>query len=395
MLLFHFWSSANEGLLAAQLLQMNPEDLPFREFAYSALCLAAGGKNINIIPSENLRPKYVHGFIHEGQGKNADSEFIGVLASGAHLQGSPPGSSPQGTLYWLDNVLVVLTAHLYRPGAADEGIARIINYCQQDHSQEHVDAVLISVEHVVLVHITPSREIQHTAVMPLFDIKNHLTMSASDRYARHYLEKLATKDEILTEKEATKQRKVDQERMLKDDGIATSHGDDNDDEIDSDKEEDSVLCATQVEGNVCSTFFALVHLFEAAACKHMSPPKDVDGRVPNEIYTQIIEHVTDMETRQSLMKVSRTFRRLCQEDLLFAEGLIFESSKACQGCDEAESIPEWYEKFDVATGTQSRVNWQRAGGLLDHGLSWKVAVGAERNKKSLLAGVAFRFREVK
>ncbi len=231
--------------------------------------------------------------------------------------------------------------------------------------------------------------------MPLFDIKNHLTMSARDRYARHYLEKLAAKDEEFTKKEAKKHRRVDQERMPKDDGTVIGHGDDNNNEIDSDKEEESVLCATRVEGNVCSTFFALVHLFEAAACKHMSPPKDADGRVPNEIYTQIIKHVTDMETRQSLMKVSRIFRRLCQEDLLFAEGLIFESSDACQGCDEAESVPDWYEKFDVATGTHSRVEWKRAGGFLDYGgPSWKVAVGAERNKKSLLAGVAFRFEEV-
>ncbi len=184
---------------------MNPEDLPFREFAYSALCLAAGGKNINIISSENVTSNGVLGFIHEGKEYNADSEFIGVIVSGAHLQGSFPGSSPQGTLYWLENVLVVLTAHLCRPGAADEGIARITKYCQQNQSQEPVYAVLISIEQVVLVHVTPSGEVQHTAVMPLLNIKNHLAMSASDRYAKSYLEKLAAKDEEFTKEEAKKQ----------------------------------------------------------------------------------------------------------------------------------------------------------------------------------------------
>lgn len=87
-------------------------------------------------------------------------------------------------------------------------------------------------------------------------------------------------------------------------------------------EEEPALCATQVEGNVSSTFYALVHLFERAPCKRMPPARVADGRLQNEIYRQIIKHVTDMETRESCMEVSRTFRLICQEDLLFAEGIM-------------------------------------------------------------------------
>lgn len=84
----------------------------------------------------------------------------------------------------------------------------------------------------------------------------------------------------------------------------------------------------------------------------------------NEIYTQIIKHVADMETRDLCTEVSRAFRLICQEDLLFAEGLTLEPSHACQGCDEADSIPDWFGKYDVATGTHSQVTWKGGSGFV-------------------------------
>lgn len=394
--MFYLWSSAHEDLLAATLLQLKPKDLPFREIAYAVLCLATGGRNFSVVASKHVSANGVFGFIHEGTEYNEESEFISVLASGAHLQGSPPGSSPEATIYWLDDVLVVLTAQLYCPGAVDEGVARIVRYCQENYPGEKVDAVLISIEHVVLVQVTPGGDVQHTAIMPLFYIRNHLTMSVNNRYAESYLEKFAAKDEKFMKKEAKKQRKVNQEKMLKNEGIDMRYRDDGDDEVDSDgEEEEPALYATQVDGNVISTFYALVHLFEAAACKRMPRARATNGLLPNEIYTQIIKHVTDMRTRESLMEVSRTFRRICQEDLLFAEGLIFEPSDACQGCDQANDAPEFFEKYDIASGTQSKVKWKRAGGFLDFGgESWKVAIGTEKGKKSLLAHLAFRIVDI-
>ena len=392
-LIFFCWSYSNEDSLAASLLQMNPEDLPFREMVYAILCLAAGGKNLHVLSSKNVKLNGVFGFIHEGRQHNANSEFVSNLASGAHLQGLLPGSSPEGTVYWLDDILVVLTAQLYRPGAVDEGIAGIVHHCQKNHPTQYVDAVLISVEHVVLVHVTPDGKIQHTAVMPLVNIKNHLSMSASDRYAESYLEKLTGKEDVFMKTEEKKRRKANQERMLKNEGIDIHFGHDDDEEAGLDEEEEeSALYATQVDGSITSTFYALVHLFEAAACKHLAPAKTADGSLPNEIYTKIIKQVTDTPTRHSLMKVSRTFRQICQEDLLFAEGVILEPCDACQGCDEAGSIPDSFDMYDVKTGIRSRVHWKRAGGSLGgRGDRLRVAVGAERNKRSVLADVKFRF----
>lgn len=118
----------------------------------------------------------------------------------------------------------------------------------------------------------------------------------------------------------------------------------------------------------------------------MPPARVADGRLPNE---------TDMETRDSCTEVSRAFRRVCQEDLLFAGGSILEPSDAYQGCDDADSIPDWFEKYDVTTGTHSQVTWKGGSGFRDNGSeSLKVAIGSELSKKSLLEELAFRFAKV-
>ena len=402
-LVFHFWSKATEYALSASLLQFNQEDFPFREIAYAVLCLAAGGRNASFVSTNKVWSNGVFGFMHDGSGRTRDSEFISILASGAHLQGSTPGSSPGATIYWLENVLVVLTAQLYLPGAADEGIERIVHYCNEGHSTEYVNAVIMSIEHVILVHVSPGGNIQRTNIMPLFKIENHLSMAVQHRYAKAYLGKLAAaKDKKFMKKEARKQRKAQAESMLKNDGVDLHYGDEDDSEVDLDDDEmvsggneESALHATKIEGDTRSTFYALVHLFEAAACNPMSIAKTTDGLLPNEIYTEIVKHVLDTETRDSLMKVSRTFRRICQEDLLLTEDMIFTPSDACQGCDEAQQHSMRFEKYDIASGVQSQVDWKRAGGFRDRGGdSLKVAIGTEHGKKSLLPDVAFRFGKV-
>lgn len=284
--MFHFWSCANETSLAATFLQPSPQDLPFREMAYAVLCLAAGGKNVNLLPCRDVSFNGAFGFVHEGQEDNEASEFVSILASGAHLQDSSPGTSPEGTIYWLDNVLVVLTAQLYRPGAVEDGIARIVLYCQKHCSTQYVDAVLISVEHVVLVHVVPDGKLQHTVMMPLLD-----------RDAKPYEERLIAENAKLMKERDKRIRKLRREQQFRNEVIDPSHEINIDEEVESDEEHKSAFYTTQVDGNINSTFYALVHLFEAATCKTMPVAKFTAGRLPNEIYNQIIMQVTDMETR--------------------------------------------------------------------------------------------------
>lgn len=344
--------------------------------AYTALCLAAGGEYINVVSSQAVTVRGAFEFIGSGPEDTADSVSICLLTSEADLQGFPPKSSPEGTIYWFNNVLVLLAARLYLPGAVEGGIIRLVDYCQKNHSAAYVDAVLISVEHVVVVHITPARKVQHTAVMPLYNIKNHVSMGVNDRDANSHLERFGTRDEPIKIQGTKRKRKANQADVAEE-YIFARH-------------------AIQVDREITSTFYALTHLFEAAACKRMPFARSTGGRFPDEIYTNIIELVTDIETRYSLMNISRHFRRVCQEDLLFAKDLVFEPSDTCRRCDdEASFIPEWFERYDVRTGVKSRFEWRRDRYLScrEEGLWW-VAVGEGRNKRSLLAGVGFRCVDV-
>lgn len=135
-LIFNFWYRAHEDVLAASLLQLYPRDLPFRQFAFAALCLAAGRQNVKSLLHQGIDNKWCLLFCPWRPEHNANSELRSVLASEAHLQGSSPGSSPEATIYWFDNVLVILTAQPYRPGAAEEGTARAVRYCKENHSAE-------------------------------------------------------------------------------------------------------------------------------------------------------------------------------------------------------------------------------------------------------------------
>lgn len=400
-IMFHHWCGTNEASIANTFLYLSPHDPPFRAMAYAILCLAAGGSHIRLLPSRNVSANDTYGFVGEWLENNEKSEFVRVLTSRPQAQALSPSTAPEGTLYWLDNILVVLIDQLYRPETADAGISRIVLYCQKHHSSVYVDAVLISVEHVVLVRVVPGGKVQHTAAMPLID-----------RYARPYHQRLAAENERLPKGMSKAVGNTRVKRPAQDEAVELGRGINSNEEGESDDEDGSKLYTTRLDNNINSAFYALVHLFEGGACRHMSAT-EVDVPLPDEIYSQIIEYTTDMETRLSLIKVSRAFRRACQEDLLFDEGLIIKPSPTCQSCDEPQRTPKWFEKYDVDSGIRSRVAWRRdlkhrihnvdpsaatmkrsRGDSDKAGASRKVAVGTERNKRSLLADVAFEFVEL-
>ena len=112
----------------------------------------------------------------------------------------------------------------------------------------------------------------------------------------------------------------------------------------------------------------------------------------DDIYSEIMRHVTDKETRNSCMAVSRMFRTFCQESLLFTNGMFLEPSQSCEDCENSGDIAEWYNLYDVASGESRRVSFQRGGGFLDisRDVSYYVAVGTDGDRKSLLSGLNFR-----
>ena len=242
---------------------------------------------------------------------------MSCLAIGAHVQGSSPGSSPLGTVYWLDDVLIFLTTQLYRPGALDNGASHISKYCQENYPDDVIDAILMSIEHVVLVHVIPNVEIQHSSLLPILNIQNHITLDVRVRYHSDFLaKKQSAKDDRFSEYEQRDVQKPQDETSLKTSGIRfIKHGDSDKDEESSEEseEEEPALHTSQAgaEGNPFITFYALCHIFDSATRRRMPPERSSEGCLPNEMHLEILKHILDGETRASCMRVSRAFRTIC------------------------------------------------------------------------------------
>ena len=82
-------------------------------------------------------------------------------------------------------------------------------------------------------------------------------------------------------------------------------------------------------------FFAMIHLFEAAAVRSMAPEKAKEGVFPTEICEIILEYV-DNVTYQACTCVSRKFRRCCHIALRMVEDTVI------HGLDSnAEATQSW------------------------------------------------------
>ena len=139
-------------------------------------------------------------------------------------------------------------------------------------------------------------------------------MDVRDRYASWYLKGLKRK--LHVKKERREEENEDSESF---------HEEESDYEIEELSQiGDPALyktCVYHADENPVSTFYSLNQLFEAAARRPMPMASARNGRFPTEIYAQRLMHLTDGDTRERCMKVSRTFRDLCQEQLFFQREL--------------------------------------------------------------------------
>ena len=386
--LFDSWSSRLQTPLAATLPLWTPDDLPFREIAFAILCLASGGKHVTLFPETSIKDNGGWGLIDSKSDGDTKKEFVSVLTTGAHLEGQAPGSAPEETVYWLEGVLVVLTSQLFRPQAVEEGISRIFGFLQGSRPKECVDAVLLSIEHVVLMHIKPNIEIQHTALLPLVVISNHFARGADNLF-----EWLVSQKEVAMEDGKNESPQCSPGTMLdhRDHGMlqgdfgtgyGSLHGQSGDIALH--------LSRSDIEGDATSTFFALTHLFEAAARRHMRFSRAQEGCLPTEMYAKILAYVTDHGTRHSCVDVSRTFRTLCQEDFIFADGVYLKPWKTDGSFAGSDNSPAWFEMYDVASSADSKVKLRALGDSVRRRTEagrWKVVVGDEVDRKSVLDGV--------
>ncbi|KAL8720594.1 MAG: hypothetical protein Q9181_007887, partial [Wetmoreana brouardii] len=306
-LLFTMLRGSLIAQLSINLLQWQPDDFAFREIAYAALCIAAGGKYTTLLPPARVQceDRSPFGFIPSRKTTQAAKEygqqrddqrdevgkkgshdlptFFGQLVSGSHLEGEPLGSSPDSTVYWFNGALVVLISRLYETGALEEGIDFVVRYHQIHSPDAAINAVLFSIEHLAFVKSFPDGRVQHTSIMPLFEIDSHRSLDAQNRYTKSHLEYVARTNHRV-------ERYTDEEAGEYDlDSPNTPFA-------------SHITDLAYVRGRSTATFDALYHFFEAINRGRMPSTKLHQGCFPNEIYTTIIDHVVDLETRNACME---------------------------------------------------------------------------------------------
>lgn len=388
LLLFSVWSSYVELPLSTTLPQWDAEDAPFQEIAFTILCLAAGGKHVQALTTaSSTRTAFDYDTVHalvscEGDQERQPEPMSLAMSCSWLADGSPAFPAGQ-TVYWFDNVLVVLNTRLDESRVVDDGVERVVGYCHENYPASCVDAVLMSIKHIVLIRVLANGDVQHSALLPLFDITESLSSELEDCYRGPGLEpQLRDNDTDAMEMEITESH-----------DISRAH------------EPSIQTYRFRVKGKDKSTFCALTHILDAAARRRMSPlARARDGVFPTEIYIQILAHVIDPETRASCLDVCRTFRDYCQEHLLFSAKTTLESSRDVEACTQPGHIPKHgfmlcYCPVNEATRTlqvdfESRRVDETSTYPFDEKLpSWTVAVGAGRGRRILLNDLQFRFTQ--
>ena len=161
------------------------------------------------------------------------------------------------------------------------------------------------------------------------------------------------------------------------------------DDEEEDLEEDEPLHLTNpphIEGDPDSTFYALVHFFDAASRSGMPPSRPREGCFPHEIYALIIDNIVDRQTREACMEVSRTFRDYCLEKVMLTTDMAILPSESCKDCEDAWAMPTWFTRKTISSGAETKITLKQRSWLGSWGEKgvMQVFVGDQQNRKSLL-----------
>ncbi|CAD6577020.1 MAG: hypothetical protein ASARMPREDX12_008084 [Alectoria sarmentosa] len=295
--IFQMYQRQQKSVLSHLLLGWEPSELHFREMVYAILCLAsAGSSSVELVYSQNLREGEGHAFLSKGVEKEATTEFLAHLGIGGHLEGNEPGSAPEGLMYWFQGALVLVTAQLNRPGALEESVAQVASYCRAKFPEKSNNAIVISIEHVVLVRVYADGRVDHTRMMSLFALQTHYSKDTRERYSTLAIEKKEREvKEFLALAEAETRRQ--KRRIMRQQGIDV--GEESDEHLSSDDRAELDSCHPASIFNSTNnaldrylgrdmattepTFMALVSLLDATARQQLPKSKPVEGRLPTEI----------------------------------------------------------------------------------------------------------------
>ena len=380
-MLFDIIQKSQIDNLSVSLLSWHARDLPFREFAFFILCLASGGDHLALLDERYAKMPYTEALyfgIPSEHSSGTDIELATYLGVGYHMAGLPIGFAPEETKYWFEGALVCLVPRLDCPGILEQAIADAVEYGRAQCTKSSFNAVLISIEHLVLIKSFPDGTVDHTEVLPLIHIISHRSKDPRARYGdralrtwyTHYYgikkEKVKEPDEsdlgqlgqnsdqqnnsdsrdndndkgVKIEEHGRREGIEEEEEMIRghNDTIATGEPEcwsgseytKEDEEGPSSSDEESVHEVTRVipifvrDVAIKDTFMALVQFFNTIALETLRPAQPNAARLPDEICEMILYNVSDAKTYNACLKVSRRFRLICQQRPLVMDNIVFQ-----------------------------------------------------------------------
>ena len=429
--IFSAFQSSQLDYLSPILLGWTPQDLAFRELSYSILCLAAGNGLLAFIDRRRVvsaRDEHSYIGVVTDTESNHQLELVSALGTGYHLEGEMPGSSPDGSRYWLEGALICLITRLDRPGVMEKAIADAVRYGREHSSCSSFNALLISIEHLVLIKSLPDGCVEHTDILPLIEIPSHLSKDARMRYGDDAVnafyeaenkvdedpksEGAADKPQSETESQSsddadgsgdvtkgikgqTNNEAQDQEEnaeVIENVMMGEGSGEvvQNLDKEESERSQDSE--ADEDDGppwTMQQTFMSLIQFFEAARLETLKPT--ITGRgLPNEIYGMILSNVSDTQTYNSCLRVSRQIRSLCQQRPIIMDNIALlerfpgrsQSEPEIATPSNAQQMPD-FRAMELSTNREMDI-LLRFRSVRGDPTSYMVVVGDELNRKSFI-----------
>lgn len=485
------------------LLEWNADDFCFREIVFAILCIASPAKNLSLIRSGRVldSPEAGHSDIVSrdlpvisrkrrysssdsyntgdsrsdgesdtgiedpcedpttkfnnddgpktstrsgpGEFQDADPEFVAHFGIGCHLQENQPGSSAKESIYWFEGALVVLAMQLTQTGAVAENVTRAFQYCQQNCARTTINAIIISIEHVILMTIDPHGTVRHTKPLCLFALDTHQSKDASTRYPAAYLEALENhvRNASALNKTMKSRQNAERAEAVKNikhmqtwskailhsleggfDAIYKSgrelddvHSKERQEMYNSNSKVRKTLAITHKEeidkfrqvspddDETEESFLALTYFLDIAARQRIPTTQ---GRLPTEIYRIIIAYLPDTETRRTCMGVSILFRDLCQQDLRIIDDLVVIASalpaeKQSLELNEAQNDDsKLFKTIHLLSGivremefcnAKDRFHGRQGCSSAEH---FKVVVGSQRDRRTVLPDMEVCLRPV-
>ena len=448
-MLFNIIQESQQRDLSVDLLGWQAQDLPFREFAFFILCLASGGNHFALLDQRCMKRPH-SGALYLGimteDSSEPDIELATYLGVGYHMAGLPIGSAPEETKYWFEGALICLVPRLNYPGILEQAVTDAVEYGRAQCTTSSFNAVLISIEHLVLIKSFPDGTVDHTEVMPLILITSHLSQDPRARYGDRALEAFYSayygikeqkvkepnqsdigqlsqslnqqnnkdgldddNDRSAKSEEHGGREGIEEETMRGHNGVvaAVEPEDGSDSEYTEEDEEGLTTSDEETKRHVKrvapipvkdvsikSTFMALVQFFETITLETLRPAQPNEARLPDEICEMVLHNVSDTKTYNACLKVSRRFRLICQQRSLVMDNIIFQDplpkDQASLSIQEREhkklrpnpQIPPDFLAVEVSSDRQMNV-WLQSGNNRRDTLTCFAVAGHEWNRKTV------------